>query len=126
MPAHLPEPGQQPCCSQAKVRFARLITPGQRRAQIVVVEVQTAQPGGLMGATDLAHDDLRASQVVPGVSLTKQGALLTRVELLQRIIADRLEHAEAWILSISRADMADQALFGQRLNGLERIDAKRA
>jgi len=48
-------------------------------------------PGGMR---DPGDDDLRATEVVLRVPLTEQGALVIRIELLQSVVTDRLEHAE--------------------------------
>jgi hypothetical protein len=108
--AHVPEAAQRPGDAELELRFTRLVSPGERRPQVVVLGLDALDPVGLLGAAQDAHLGLLGEVgEVLGVAALEVLGLTTLVQALERVGADGFEHAEAV------ARVADEAVLGERL-----------
>src|SRR5262249_41025439 len=92
--------------------------PLQRGTKVVVVPLQAIE------ALGLARGGGGEREEVGGVPLLDSRGLAARLQHLQGVLADRLQHPEAR-LGI-RADLLQQALRDQRAHAVEYVDAERA
>src|SRR5262245_2390739 len=86
-----PQGSRQPQC---RLQFALVERPAQRGAQIVVLDLQLFQGSYLLCAPDLRFQLFSPCQEVVRMPAPYTLGLPGTVQLLQRILADGLQHAE--------------------------------
>src|SRR5207247_11280060 len=84
------------------------------RAKVVVLAVESLDPGCLLSQLDLRSYPLGEAQAEASVSIPEVIGLAGALEPLERVLADRLKHREAPGL------VPDEALLDE---GLDRVEA---
>ena len=96
MPAQVPEPGQAPYQPQADLRITvRGDAPGNRRADVVELDVQSRQPRATLGTEQVTLGSFGQVEAGERVPSPRGLRFASRRELLERMFADGFEEAEA-------------------------------
>src|SRR5438552_15746786 len=119
MAADLPEAPQRERHPRRVLGASTADGPIKRCAHVVVVGPEEIQPPLLALALKMRPRFLGQGQVCEGVPLRDLVALATLRELFERELADRHEHAEAWLACDFR--LANQALLDERAHVLEYV-----
>src|SRR5687768_14517285 len=121
MTAHPPEPPQRGSDSQTRLGPASLLQPPERRAEVVMLGAKSVQPGNLIRAGQLRLGCLRQGQEIVGVRAMHGVGITCRVETLQPVLADRLQHREAR-LAVDAILRSQQTLLRQRVETVEDVE----
>jgi hypothetical protein len=78
-----------------RVAVTRREAPSECGSKVVVLELEPLQRGALAGAVQRRRYGCQQAEVEARVRLPELGSLASRLELLRRERADRLEHREA-------------------------------
>jgi hypothetical protein len=109
----LPEGAQRAAQPQTQLRVAlRRLAPLQGGAQVVVLRLQTVQPRDLVGPTEAPCCCFGHLQVIASVPGSQGGQLAGERQALQPVLANRLQHREAW--HAVRAVRPPEQVLGQQ------------
>src|SRR5215210_4279812 len=122
---HPPEMAEGPAQSEAHFRLGFIDEELQGRPQVAVLGLQTIQPDPLRRAPQLGLGTLRDRQIMPGMAPSYARPLTTLFQPFERILADRLEHAEPR-LAVGVFASSNQALGGERFQAIQNVDAETA
>src|SRR5947209_10675160 len=125
VPTGCPEPHQR--CRQSQSQLVALPglllscllqRPLQGRSQIVILSLEALQPHGLLRTNEFWLRRFRQRQVVGSMSLPCDFHLSARCQSRQPILANRLEHHEAGLLTFPLR-LLQQALVNERGHSLQ-------
>src|SRR6266851_2200222 len=80
----------------SELGFAGLSRPVQRGSQVVVFALEPVSPSGLVNMTEAGPDAFGQCQAPGCLALPSRMRFARRFELLERVLADGLEHRPAW------------------------------
>src|SRR5262249_43787091 len=119
----VPEPPERSGQPRARLRLARLrLAPGEDGSQVVVLGLQPCQPPVLLRRSELRLCLLGQPQEVGRMPSPEVLELPAHLELLERELADRLQHPEPWLPLLLA--LAEQALVDQRPEPVQHVDAQ--
>jgi len=96
------------------------LLPGERGAQVVEIGIGAVEPGDLFLAGDVLPHPLRQREIERRVRPPRRLRVAGCRQLLQPVLADRLEHRHARLpRAIDRLLLAEQALVEQRRDAVE-------
>src|SRR5262245_43412436 len=95
MPVSVPETAQRDRQTELLDDVAPGVRPLQRGAQVVVVNLQAAEPARLLRVPQPGLDLLGPGEEVVPLPVARRFAILARAPLLRRILADRLQEMVA-------------------------------
>src|SRR5262249_28216198 len=95
-----PEPLKRYGQTRAKLDMTlRTYAPSQHSPQIAMFDRETPQPYLWLGPDQLRRGPLSKRHVVVGVPASQNRGLAVGLQLLQRVLTDRLQHYKAWLVS---------------------------
>ena len=124
VPVNGPEPPERQRQTQGRLGVPPQLGPAQGRAQVVVLALEPGEPDRLRRAGQLRLGGLRQIEVVEDVPPMDTIGLTALSQVLQRILADRLQH-DVPGLAVSGRLLAEEAGGDQRLSSVERIEVQR-
>jgi hypothetical protein len=107
-----PEARQRGTQPQLQLAIRGVDGPAERRAQVFEIPFQSIQPGGLTRPAQLGLSQLGQTRVEGGMSAAGVLELTSQLELLTRVLANGLQHDEAW-LTVGLPMTTQQALVDQ-------------
>ena len=115
LPPESPERGSQP---QLTLAVSTLVECGQRLAQVVVLGLEPIEPRGLIRTSQLRLGRLGEGEEQIRVATTHHLRLTAELEALPRVLANRLQHAQA-STAVRTRGLPQQTLIDQRGDELE-------
>src|SRR5262249_37540800 len=114
-PADAPEADQPACEPQPELDLAGLERPVERGSDVVVLLAEPLEPDRLAAAGELRLGGLCELDVAVEVPRPRVGKLASLREPLDRVLADRLEHAEPR-LALGALALTDEPVVDERRN----------